>query len=127
MVMRRTDGGGAYTNRSVFSHNSVVFGCRRRSVQKHSHDESEEVEMEAMVPEQVDGEGGDGVGGEGLGGVGVGPVESPAVVAHRESTSESGMSTNTASRTLHFARGSLPAFPRGKTQHGLYRGLVHDS
>ena len=50
-----------------------------------SLDPSEEVEMAAIVPEQVEamlgvggeGEGGVGIGGVGVGGVGVGPVESP--------------------------------------------------
>ncbi len=56
----------------------------------NSQDVPDEIEMSAIVPEQVDGVvgvGDDGVGGEGLGGVGVGPDESPPT-KHRAGQSE---------------------------------------
>lgn len=105
-VMRRTDGGGL-TPIVLFS--LIIPSCMsRRPAKKHSHDESEEVEMEAMVPEQVDGEG--------LVEVGVGPVEPPAVVVRRES-SESGLPTRTQGQEhfiLHEAR-CLLSSAAGKT------------
>lgn len=50
--------------------------CCPKRPEANSQEVPEEIEMSAIVPEQV--EGVVGVGGEGLGGVGVGPDESPS-------------------------------------------------